>query len=64
MLFVKSPSGRVELVDNSVMLLNYVGWNWGKDTVEISIEDTNSLGVVFGSVLLILIDKGRRKKGS
>ncbi|XP_021847076.2 uncharacterized protein [Spinacia oleracea] len=45
-LFIESPCGRVELVDDKTMKLMW-GWNWGKDTAEIWVEGTDKPGVVF-----------------
>ncbi|XP_056696840.1 uncharacterized protein [Spinacia oleracea] len=52
-LYTNSPTGRVELVDDSVMIRMW-GWNMGKDTVELWIEDSDSPGLAFRSAVALL----------
>ncbi|XP_056687928.1 uncharacterized protein [Spinacia oleracea] len=52
-LYTNSPTGRVELVDDSVMLRMW-GWNMGTDTIELWVEESDSPGVAFRSAVALL----------
>ncbi|XP_056688505.1 RNA polymerase II degradation factor 1-like [Spinacia oleracea] len=52
-LYTTSPTGRVELVDDSVMLRMW-GWNMGTDTIELWVEESDSPGVAFRSAVALL----------
>ena len=59
-LYTESPKGKVELVDDNVMMRMW-GWNRGKDTVELWVEETDTLGVAFRSVVA-LIESQRKEE--